>query len=161
VGLLIACLFFVAEAVAFVAVGEHIGFGWAVLLLIGVSALGPLLVRRVGLGVLARTQERLAQGEVPTRELMDGVVVLAGGVLICLPGFISDALGLLLMIGPVRHLLIRMSGRWMARRVETMPSTRWTVIDVPTSSTSGDSPAPRRPAPPMLEREERSNGAAP
>jgi UPF0716 protein FxsA len=159
--LLIACLFFVAEAFAFVAVGENIGFGWAVLLLIGVSALGPLLVRRVGLGVLARTQDRLAQGEVPTRELLDGVVVLAGGVLICLPGFISDAFGLLLMIGPVRSVLIRMSGRRMARRVETMRSTRWTIIDAPTMPASAGRPPPRDPTPPMLEREQRSNGAAP
>ena len=141
--MLTACLFFVAEVVAFVAVGQHIGFGWAVLLLIGVSALGPFLVKRVGLGVLARTQVRLTQGEVPTRELLDGVVVLAGGLMICIPGFISDALGLLLMIGPVRHVLIRFGGRRVAGRVETMGSTRWSVIDVRTWPTDGDYPGDR------------------
>jgi UPF0716 protein FxsA len=136
--LLGACLFFVAEVLAFVAVGQHIGFGWAVLLLIGVSALGPFLVKRVGLGVLARTQARLARGDVPGRELLDGVVVLAGGLMICIPGFISDALGLLLMIGPVRDILIRFGGRRMARRVENVGPTRWGVIDVRTWPTSGE-----------------------
>jgi UPF0716 protein FxsA len=152
--LLVACLFFVAEVVAFVAVGDHIGFGWTVLLLVGVSAAGPLLVRRVGLGVLARTQGRLAEGEVPTREVLDGVVLLAGGVLICVPGFISDALGLLLLIGPVRHFLIRVGGRRMAQRVQTVRPARWTVIDVRTSPTSVDTP-PTESTQPMIEPEGR------
>ena len=68
-----------AEVAAFVLVGEQVGFGWALLILILVSALGPFVVRRVGSGVLARTRERLALGEVPTRELLDGVVILVGG----------------------------------------------------------------------------------
>jgi UPF0716 protein FxsA len=149
--LLGACLFFIVEVVAFVAVGEHIGFAWAVLLLIGVSALGPLLVRRVGLGVLARTQDRLAQGELPTRELLDGVVVLAGGIMICVPGFVSDALGLLLLIGPVRHVLIRLGGRWMARRVQTVRPVGWNVIDVRTWPASDDRAPATEPTQPMIE----------
>jgi UPF0716 protein FxsA len=152
--LLGACLFFVAEVFAFVAVGEHIGFGWAVLLLIGVSVLGPFLVKRVGLGVLARTQARLAGGDDPTPGLLDGVVVLAGGLMICIPGFISDALGLLLMIGPVRHVLIRFGGRRVAQRVESMRPNRWTVIDVRTwpaaGDYTGDQPDPARPVQPMI-----------
>jgi UPF0716 protein FxsA len=156
--LLTACLFFIAEVVAFVAVGEHIGFGWAVLLLIGVSALGPFLVKRVGLGVLARTQDRLAQGEVPTHELLDGVVVLAGGFLVCLPGFISDAFGLLLLIGPVRHVLIRVGGRRMARRVQTVRPGRWNAIDVRTWPTSGDRAPDPAPSQPMIEPHGGSTG---
>jgi UPF0716 protein FxsA len=148
--LVAACLFFLAEVAAFVAVGEHIGFGWAVLLLIGVSALGPFLVRRAGLAALGRTQDRLAQGDLPTRELLDGVVVLAGGVMICLPGFISDALGLLLMLGPVRHVLLRVAGRRLAGRVQTMGSARWSVIDVRTRSMSDNTAAATTPAQPMI-----------
>jgi UPF0716 protein FxsA len=158
--LLGAVLFFVAEVAAFVAVGEQIGFGWAVLLLIGVSALGPFLIKRAGLGVLARTQERIAQGDLPTRELLDGVVVLAAGIMICIPGFISDALGLLLLIGPVRHTLIRVGGRGMARRVETMRPVGWGVIDVRTWPPSEDTPAPTQPIQTMIESEERSRRTA-
>jgi UPF0716 protein FxsA len=155
-----ACLFFVAEVAAFVAVGVNIGFGWAVLVLIGVSALGPFLVRRVGLGVLARTQARLAQGDVPTRELLDGVVVLAGGLLICVPGFISDAIGLLLMISPLRHLLIRMGGRRVARRVQTFRPVGWGVIDVRTWPAPGETPNGTEPVQPMIEADERWRGTA-
>lgn len=118
-----------AEVAAFVLVGEQVGFGWALLILILVSALGPFVVRRVGSGVLARTRERLALGEVPTRELLDGLVVLIGGVMICVPGFVGDALGLLLMIRPVRDVVIWVFGHRLARRVQRMPRGRWSFID--------------------------------
>jgi UPF0716 protein FxsA len=122
-------LFIAAEIVAFVVVAERIGFVWALVILIVVSALGPFVVRRVGFGILDHTRERLNRGEVPTRELFDGLVVLIGGVMICIPGFIGDALGLLLMIGPVRHLVIRLSGHHLARRVQRAGTGRWQVID--------------------------------
>jgi UPF0716 protein FxsA len=119
-----------AEIASFVAVAEQIGFLWALAILVVVSALGPLIVRRVGFGVLAHTRERLERGEMPTRELLDGLVVLIGGAMICVPGFIGDAFGLLLMIGPVRHLVVRASGDRLARRVQRMRTGRWQVVDV-------------------------------
>jgi UPF0716 protein FxsA len=124
-----ALLIVAAEIAAFVLVIEQVGFLWALLILILVSALGPFIVRRVGSGVLAHTRERLALGEVPTRELLDGLVVLIGGVMICVPGFIGDAIGLALMIGPVRHFVIRAFGHHLARRVQTMAPGRWGFID--------------------------------
>ena len=114
IGLLFAVA---AEIVAFIVVAQQIGFWWALAILVIVSALGPLVVGRVGFGVLSHTRERLARGEVPTRELLDGLVVLIGGVMICVPGFIGDALGFALMIGPIRHLVIRTTGHRLAYRV--------------------------------------------
>ncbi len=133
-------LFVAAEIAAFVVVAEQIGFLWALLILVVVSALGPLVVRRAGLGVLANTRERLARGELPTRELLDGLVVFIGGVMICVPGFVGDAVGLLLMIGPVRRLVIRVSGNRLARRVQRIPTGRWRVIDVSSRPVRPDSP---------------------
>jgi UPF0716 protein FxsA len=143
-------VFIGAEIAAFVAVADQVGFLWALVTLIGVSALGPFVVKRVGFGVLVHTQERLGRGEVPTRELFDGLVVLAAGVLICIPGFIGDALGLLLMIGPVRHLVIRASGRSIARRVQTIRPGRWRVIDAHGRPTGDEAPSDReRPRHPL------------
>jgi UPF0716 protein FxsA len=138
-------LFVVAEIASFVVVAEQIGFLWALAILIFVSALGPLVVRRVGLGVLAHTQERLARGEVPTGELLDGLVVLMGGVMICVPGFIGDALGLLLMIGPLRRLVIRVAGNRLARRAQTIRIRSWRVIDTRFQAMRDDSSPPLRP----------------
>jgi UPF0716 protein FxsA len=126
---LVALVILAAEIAAFVLVAHQIGFLWALAILLTVSALGPFVVRRVGFGVMANTRERLARGEVPTRELLDGLVVLIGGVMICVPGFVGDAIGLLLMIGPVRHLIIRFSGRRLARRVQGFGTGRGWVID--------------------------------
>jgi UPF0716 protein FxsA len=137
-------LFVAAEIASFVVVAEQVGFFPALAILVVVSALGWLVVRRVGIGVLAHTRERLARGEVPTTELLDGVVVLIGGVMICVPGFVGDTLGLLLMIGPVRHLVIRAGGRWIARRVESTAGGNWQVIDARSRPTGADAPPPSR-----------------
>jgi UPF0716 protein FxsA len=147
-----ALLFIAAEIVAFVAVAHQIGFLWALLLLIVVSALGPFIVRRVGLGVLAHTQERLGRGELPTRELLDGLVVLIAGAMICVPGFISDALGLLLIVAPVRHFVIRIVGHRLARRVQTARPGRWNVVSVGPRPVHDETP-PQRPSLPIGPRD--------
>ena len=140
-------IFVAAEIAAFVLVAGQIGILWASVILVAVSALGPFIVRRVGLGVLAHTQERLARGEVPTRNLLDGLVVLVGGVMICVPGFISDGVGLLLMIGPVRHLLIRVAGHRLARRVRAVRVGARGVVNV-RSQRGRDLLLPPPPPPP-------------
>jgi len=76
-------IFIAAEIASFVVVAEQIGLLWALVILVVVSALGPFIVRRVGFSVLAHTRDRLARGEVPTRELLDGLVVLTGPPLDC------------------------------------------------------------------------------
>lgn len=143
-------LFVAAEITAFVVVAEQIGFLWALAILLVVSMLGPFVVRSVGVGVLAHTRERLARGEVPTRELLDGLVLLIGGVMICVPGFIGDALGLLLMIGAVRNLVIRVAGNRLARRVQTIRTARWRVMDVRSRPVGDESPPPSEPPRPPL-----------
>jgi UPF0716 protein FxsA len=138
-------LFVVAEITSFVAVAGQIGFFRALVILLVVSALGPFIVRRVGIGVLAHTQQRLARGEVPTRELLDGLVVLVGGLLICVPGFVGDAIGLALMIGPVRHLVIRATGNRLARRLPAMRIQGWRVTDTRPPAGRDDPSAPSIP----------------
>jgi UPF0716 protein FxsA len=154
-------VFVVAEIAAFVVVAEQIGFLWALAILIVVSALGPFVVRRVGVGVLADTQERLARGEVPTRELLDGLVVLVGGVMICVPGYIGDAIGLLLMVRPVRRLVIRTAGHWLARRVPTVRIRSWRAPDTrfpPVRDDSGRDDSGRDDSVPPLDPPGRSLG---
>jgi UPF0716 protein FxsA len=149
-----------AEIASFVLVAEQIGFLGALGILLVVSALGPFIVRRVGFSVLAHTRERLSQGEVPTRELLDGLVVLIGGVLICVPGFIGDALGLLLMIGPVRHFVIRLSGHRLARGVQTGRSGPWRVIDARSRPARDAFPLPPTPPDRPLGPEDPTGGGA-
>ena len=146
-------LYVAAEIAALVVVAQQIGVLFAVLLVLLVSACGPFLLRRVGLGVLDHARVRLSQGESPSRDLLDGVVVVLGGVLVSIPGFVGDALGLLLLIRPVRHVVIRVAGRILARslhhgtvvRLAQRPARNAPVIDAPTHPADPSDPADRGP----------------
>ncbi len=83
-------------------VGEAIGAGWTIGILIAVSVLGAWMVKREGLGVLRRAQARMRSGEVPGKELTDGVFIILAGALLLTPGFLTDFLGILFLLPPVR-----------------------------------------------------------
>ena len=101
----------VAEIFFIIRVARDLGIPETIGLLVAVSIAGAWLVRRSGLGVLRQIQERLARGEIPGKELVDGLLILVGGLLMLTPGFLTDAVGLALLIPPtrlaVRALLIR------------------------------------------------------
>ncbi len=102
-----------ADLAALVALGQRLGgmfaFGYA---LLGV-VIGFQLARLEGGRVMARAREALARGEAPGEGLAAGLALLVGGLLLALPGPISDALGLALFVGPVRRAVTV----WLARRV--------------------------------------------
>ena len=86
-------------------VAHHIGGLATIGLLLLISLSGPWLVRRQGGGLWRRATSRVYDGEVPGKEAADGGLVLLGGVLLTVPGFITGALGALLMLSPVRALV--------------------------------------------------------
>ncbi|MYI56711.1 MAG: FxsA family protein, partial [Acidimicrobiia bacterium] len=92
----------VAEIFFIIRVARDLGIPETIGLLVAVSIVGAWLVRRSGLGVLRQIQERLARGEIPGKELVDGLLILVGGLLMLTPGFLTDAVGLLLLIPPTR-----------------------------------------------------------
>jgi UPF0716 protein FxsA len=95
----------IAELAVIVQVGQSIGTLNTIALLVLVSVVGAALVKREGLGVLRRVQRPVGRGEVPGRELADGFLVLFGGALLLTPGFLSDAVGLALLLPPVRAVV--------------------------------------------------------
>ncbi len=94
-----------AELAVIVASADAFGLGWTLLALVGASVLGAWLVRREGASIWRRANEELAMGRVPARQLLDGVLVLAGGALLLTPGFITDVVGLVALFPPTRALL--------------------------------------------------------
>lgn len=109
-GLLIFLLLFVGaplvELYVLIEVGSGIGALPTILLSIFTAVLGGWLVRYQGLSVLFRVQHMLDAGETPALEVLEGAVLLVTGLLLLLPGFITDAFGFLMLIPPVRRLLI-------------------------------------------------------
>jgi UPF0716 protein FxsA len=91
------------EIYVLVKVGQQIGALYAIGLLLGLSIFGAWLAKREGFALFGRLQQTLAAGRMPTNELIDGVLILVGGVLLFVPGFVTDAFGLLLLFPPIRY----------------------------------------------------------
>jgi UPF0716 protein FxsA len=99
---LAAVLLVAAEVFVLVQVVHLVGVAPAVALLIIVPVLGIRLVGRQGWTVIRRVQSQVAERQVPGPALLDGLFLMLAGALLIVPGFITDALGLLLLLPPVR-----------------------------------------------------------
>ena len=97
----------VAELLVAIEVAGAIGVLWTVLLLVLGWPLGMWLVRTEGRGAWRRLSGAVAAGRPPGREVVDGAVIVIGGTLLIVPGFITDVLGLLLLGPPTRSLARR------------------------------------------------------
>lgn len=107
----------VIEIYLLIKVGSLAGVLPTVLMLILISFGGVWLVRHQGFGILRRIQLELSQGRIPAAEVMDGALVLFGGVLLIIPGFLSDALALLFLIPASRAVIKQLAGLWLQRRM--------------------------------------------
>jgi UPF0716 protein FxsA len=108
----------IAELYVIIQVGEAIGLWPTLALLLADALLGSFLLKHQGRGAWRRFNEALAQRRFPGKEVVDGLLIVVGGTLLLAPGFLTDIVGLLLLIPPtraiVRGLLRRFTvGRFM------------------------------------------------
>ena len=101
-----------AELILLVRLGGTIGFLPTVAICLLTGMVGASLARSQGLSVLRRIQAVSAQGQIPTRELLEGVMILLAGVVLITPGFLTDIFGILLLTPPFRALM----RLWVAQR---------------------------------------------
>jgi UPF0716 protein FxsA len=135
----------IAEIYVIIQVGQAIGALWTVLLLIADSLIGARLLSWQGRAAWRAFQDALAAGRVPHREILDGIMILLGGAFLLTPGFITDVLGLLLLVAPTRAVIrrgvvrsIRRRGRVARFIIHTRPSR---------ASRPPDGPPPERQLP--------------
>lgn len=107
----------IVELALIIQVGSSVGVLPTLGLLIFVSIVGAWLVKFQGMGVLMRMRQQLARGQMPTEELVNGVLILVAGALMLTPGFFTDAFGLSLLIPPIRAAVRKMLSRRFTRRV--------------------------------------------
>ncbi len=132
-----------AEIFVLIAVTDQIGIGWTLLALLGSALAGVLVIRVLGAASLAELRAALARREPPAGPLFRGACVLIAGMLLILPGFISDVLALLLLIPPTRALLVGTIWRGAgARSVQAEDGPP--VIDGDYHEIRPDPPPPRR-----------------
>jgi UPF0716 protein FxsA len=153
----------ILELAAFVQVADWIGFLPSLVLIVVFSVSGAWLVKQEGISVWRRAQAQLGRGELPAAELLNGLLLLVAGALMLVPGFITDAFGLLLLLPPTRALVRMLLLRRFAKRLQAafvatgvtgvgspdgFSTTRVvtgtaTYGDVPVTGTSPGMPPPR------------------
>jgi UPF0716 protein FxsA len=128
--LLVLALLAVIELTVVVLVAQAIGVVPTIVLLVAVSLVGGWLVKRQGIGLWRRVQTAVQAGRSPADDAVDGAVLFGAGALLVVPGFVTDLVGLVLLVPPVRRLV----GRRVVHRVRARPGTagpwRSRVVDV-------------------------------
>jgi UPF0716 protein FxsA len=133
----------IAELAVLIQVGQEIGVWWTIAILIADAIVGSILMRAQGRAAWRRFNEALATGRVPAREVLDGALVMFGGLLMLTPGFITDILGFLLLIPPTRAVARAVLVRRLAQRMAVSMTARpddvvdGTAVDVESERLGG------------------------
>lgn len=105
----------IVEIAVLIKVGGAIG-GWTTIgIVILTAVVGTAMLRQQGLATLNKAQSRMQSGEMPAQQLLEGLLLLIGGVLLLTPGFITDFFGFCTLIPISREFLARqLASRSMA-----------------------------------------------
>jgi UPF0716 protein FxsA len=96
----------IIEIYLLIQVGQVIGAGWTIFLVVFTAVIGVWLLRIQGLSTLMRAQQKMQQGELPAREILEGMGLVVAGALLLTPGFFTDTVGFLLLFPPTRIWLV-------------------------------------------------------
>jgi UPF0716 protein FxsA len=138
-----------------VSVANSVGVAETILLLIAISVAGAWLLKQQGMATWRRLQLSLKRGAMPAEEVTDGALILFGGALLLTPGFLTDLVGLLLLLPPSRAVVKRAFRKgfalWMLEKAGNGPQRRPTeakVVKVERVERVGGRP-PRQNPPPL------------
>ena len=106
------------ELVLLIKVGRHIGLLNAIFVVIITGILGASLARWQGLTVIREVQNQLSLGIMPKEEILDGITILAGGLLLLTPGLITDFVGLIAIIPITRKWMKSLMKKKLARMID-------------------------------------------
>lgn len=109
----------IVEIYVLLEAGELIGLWPTIGLILLTGFAGAYLARTQGSDTAKKIQIALNNGEMPTEELLDGAMILAGGLTLLTPGFVTDLIGFCLLLPVTRTLLKEISRKWLKRMVKT------------------------------------------
>ena len=96
----------IIEIYLLIQVGQVIGAGWTIFLVVATAVIGVALLKIQGLSTLNRAQQKMQANELPAREIMEGMGLVVAGALLLTPGFFTDAVGFFLLFPPTRIWLV-------------------------------------------------------
>jgi len=132
------------EIGVFIAVGSQIGVFPTLGMVVLTAIIGSILLRVQGFGLMTRMRTELDQGRMPGRDLVHGVMILVAGILLLTPGFVTDTLGFLLFVPPLRDAVWRFARSRVhvvsagGTRYETRPGYDANTIDLSEDEYSGE-----------------------
>lgn len=106
------------ELAILVYLGFIIGILYTILIVVATGILGAIMARHQGMATLAKIRNSLECGTIPSSDLFEGVLVLAGGLLLLTPGVITDIVGLALLVPKTRRTIASWLGRVIRHRIE-------------------------------------------
>ena len=132
----------IIEIALFIEAGRTIGLVATIAITIGTAIAGSFLMRVQGFAALNRFTQAIGKGEMPVTPVIDGIGILAAGLLLLTPGLFTDAIGLLLFVPPIRRWL----GKWVfdrARRSGRVQFRSFGHGGARDGGRGGDGPSPR------------------
>ncbi|MFT8320393.1 MAG: FxsA family protein [Bacillus sp. (in: firmicutes)] len=116
----------VIEIAVFLVLGKFMGIPETIFFIFATGLIGAVLLKKQGLKAYKNVQEKLRMGEMPGDAILDGLCVLAGGILLLLPGFLSDILGAIILFPPTKKVIKQLLIRSMQRKIQK--KNRVTII---------------------------------
>jgi UPF0716 protein FxsA len=110
----------IAEIALFIVVGERLGLGSTIVIVVMTALLGATLVSRQGRSQMTQIRRSTASGAFPAVELAHGAMILVAGALLITPGFLTDTIGFLLLVPQFREMVRRVWSRRMRDRVQIL-----------------------------------------
>jgi UPF0716 protein FxsA len=107
------------EILLLIEIGSRIGTLNTISIIILTGILGGYMMRQQGFAILANIRVDLSQGRMPTGELINGALVLVGGIVLLTPGFFTDAVGFVLLIPPTREFVRRKIQLLIQRKIDS------------------------------------------
>jgi UPF0716 protein FxsA len=115
------------ELAILVYLGTIIGALYTILIVVATGILGAILARNQGLATISRIRISIERGIMPANELFDGVLILAGGLLLLTPGVITDIVGFVVLIPQTRSIIKRWFRSLVLRRIHMGETHYWEV----------------------------------
>jgi len=107
------------EIAFFIVIGNAIGLWPTLVGVVATAVIGSLVLRWQGFQLMSEIRSTMGQGRLPARALADAMMVFIAGLMLLLPGYFSDLIGILLLVPPVRTLIYRT----LASRVQVVTPT--------------------------------------
>lgn len=112
------------EMFLLIKIGQKLGVAITLLLVVGFGVIGVVLIKKQGLYVLYRVRAEISRGHLPGDTILDGLLVLAGGLLLITPGILTASIGLLLMVPSARQPVREVLKGWLINQIHL---GRWYV----------------------------------